>query len=325
VPFDIDEHRLYLTGSIGIASYPEDGDDAATLLKAADLAKDDAKSNGANSFQFFEPGMNARAAEHHALETGLRHALDHSEFILHYQPKIDLASGAIVGVEALLRWCNPERGLLLPTQFLGVAEESGLIVPIGQWVLGECCNRARAWRDEGLPQVRIAINVSPVELRAKGFVSGVRAMLSQSQLEPDDLELEIAESSLLQDAASTELVLAALKDVGVRLALDDFGTGYTSLSHLRQFPIDTLKIDRSFVRDLAMDSADAGIVSAVIGMGKSLDMQVVAEGVETAEQFDFLRQHGCPAAQGYFFSEPMSADEFARNLGRHPSSRRVAT
>ncbi len=324
VPVRIDEHDLYITASIGIATYPDDGNDAETLLKHADLAMYHAKANGFNTFQFFEPGMNARAAERQLLENGLRHAIEREQFVLHYQSKINLATGAIVGVEALVRWCHPERGLILPGQFLAIAEESGLIVPIGRWVMTECCNRARAWRDAGLPPIRMAINISAVELRTKGFVSGVRAMLTQAKLEPSDLELELTETFLLQNADSTAAVLEALKDVGVRLALDDFGTGYASLSHLRRFPIDTLKIDRSFVRDIAMDSDDASIVRAVIGMGKSLDMQVVAEGVETSEQFDFLRQQGCPEGQGYYFSEPIVAAEFARNLGRHPSGQRLS-
>ena len=324
VPVRIDEHDLYITASIGIATYPDDGNDAETLLKHADFAMYHAKANGFNTFQFFEPGMNARAAERHLLENGLRHAIEREQFVLHYQSKINLATGAIVGVEALVRWCHPERGLILPGQFLAIAEESGLIVPIGRWVMTECCNRARAWRDAGLPPIRMAINISAVELRTKGFVSGVRAMLTQAKLEPSDLELELTETFLLQNADSTAAVLEALKDVGVRLALDDFGTGYASLSHLRRFPIDTLKIDRSFVRDIAMDSDDASIVRAVIGMGKSLDMQVVAEGVETSEQFDFLRQQGCPEGQGYYFSEPIVAAEFARNLGRHPSGQRLS-
>jgi diguanylate cyclase (GGDEF)-like protein/PAS domain S-box-containing protein len=323
-PVRIDEHDLYITASIGIATYPDDGNDAETLLKHADLAMYHAKANGFNTFQFFEPGMNARAAERQLLENGLRHAIEREQFVLHYQSKINLATGAIVGVEALVRWCHPERGLILPGQFLAIAEESGLIVPIGRWVMTECCNRARAWRDAGLPPIRMAINISAVELRTKGFVSGVRAMLTQAKLEPSDLELELTETFLLQNADSTAAVLEALKDVGVRLALDDFGTGYASLSHLRRFPIDTLKIDRSFVRDIAMDSDDASIVRAVIGMGKSLDMQVVAEGVETSEQFDFLRQQGCPEGQGYYFSEPIVAAEFARNLGRHPSGQRLS-
>src|SRR5665213_1189343 len=323
-PFYIDQHELYITASIGIATYPEDGREADGLLKHADLAMYHAKSNGSNNYQFFEASMNARAAERQSLENDLRHAIEREEFILHYQPKIDLATGAIIGVEALLRWAHPERGLILPGQFMAIAEESGLIVPIGRWVLMEGCARARAWRDAGLPPLRLAVNTSAVELRTKGFVAGVHAMLMQAGLVPGDLELELTETFLLQDVDSTTKVLGALKDVGVQLALDDFGTGYASLSHLRRFPIDTLKIDRSFVRDITMDSADASIVRAVIGMGNSLGMQVVAEGIETAEQFDFLRQQGCPEGQGYYFSEPLIAAEFARVLARRPAMVRLA-
>jgi diguanylate cyclase (GGDEF)-like protein/PAS domain S-box-containing protein len=318
-PFHIDQHELYITASIGIATYPEDGREADGLLKHADLAMYHAKSQGSNNHQFFEAGMNARAAERQSLDNSLRHAIERREFVLHYQSKIDLATGAIIGVEALLRWAHPERGLILPGQFMPIAEESGLIVPIGRWVLNESCARTRAWRDAGLPALRLAINTSAVELRTKGFVTGVRTTLAQAGLEPGDLELELTETFLLQDVDSTTRVLGELKDVGVQLALDDFGTGYASLNHLRRFPIDTLKIDRSFVRDITMDSADASIVRAVIGMGNSLGMQVVAEGIETAEQFDFLRQQGCPEGQGYYFSEPLIAEEFARTLVRRPA------
>jgi diguanylate cyclase (GGDEF)-like protein/PAS domain S-box-containing protein len=318
-PFYIDQHELYITASIGIATYPDDGREADGLLKHADLAMHHAKSQGSNNYQFFEASMNARAAERQSLENGLRHAIERHEFVLHYQSKIDLASGAIIGVEALLRWAHPERGLILPGQFMAIAEGSGLIVPIGRWVLNEACAHTRAWRDAGLPALRLAINTSAVELRTKGFVTGVHTTLTQAGLEPGDLELELTETFLLQDVDSTTRVLGELKDVGVQLALDDFGTGYASLSHLRRFPIDSLKIDRSFVRDITMDSADASIVRAVIGMGNSLGMQVVAEGVETAEQFHFLRQQGCPEGQGYYFSQPLIAAEFARTLVRRPA------
>ena len=222
-----------------------------------------------------------------------------------------------------MRWSHPQRGLILPAQFLAIAEECGLIVPIGRWVMNQGCAQARAWRDAGLAPIRMAINISAVELRSKGFVSGVHAMLTQAGLAPSDVELELTETFLLQAADSTATVLEALKDVGVQLALDDFGTGYASLSHLRRFPIDTLKIDRSFVRDITMDSDDASIVRAVISMGRSLDLKIVAEGVETSEQFDFLRQHGCPEGQGYYFSEPMVAAEFARALDRRTSGPRL--
>jgi diguanylate cyclase (GGDEF)-like protein/PAS domain S-box-containing protein len=313
-PHRIDQHDLHLTASLGIVTYPDDGTEAETLMKNADFAMYHAKDSGRNNYQFFKPDMNVRAVERQSLEVGLRHALERQEFVLHYQPKISLETGAIMGVEALIRWCHPQRGLVPPAQFIPVAEECGFIVPIGRWVLREACRQTRAWKDAGLPPIHIAINISAVELLDKDFVAGVRAILTETGLEPRYLELEITETFLMQDAKSTATVLQALKDLGVTLALDDFGTGYSSLSHLKRFPIDTLKIDQSFVRDLATDADDASIVSAVISMGESLHMRVVAEGVETRDQFVFLQEHSCPFAQGYYFSHPVVAGEFSQLL-----------
>jgi EAL domain-containing protein (putative c-di-GMP-specific phosphodiesterase class I) len=256
------------------------------------------------------------AIERQSIENGLRLAIERGEFVLHYQPKVNLATGAICGVEALIRWRHPVRGLLYPAQFISVAEEFGLIVPIGRWVLREGCRQAKAWQNSGLPPMQIAINVSAVELRAKNFIEGVRAVLKETGLEPRYLELELTETFLMQDAQSTAVVLESLKDMGVQLALDDFGTGYSSLSYMRRFPIDTLKIDQSFVRNLATDADDASIVSAVINMGSSLHMQVVAEGIETNEQLAMLRDQNCPEGQGYFFSHPVAADGLIPLLGR---------
>ena len=284
-------------------------------MKNADFAMYHAKDSGRNNYQFFKPEMNVRAVERQSLENGLRHAMERQEFVLHYQPKMNLETGAIIGVEALIRWHHPQRGLVPPAQFIPIAEECGFIVPIGRWVLREACRQARAWQDAGLPPMRIAINVSAVELRAKDFVAGVRAILAETGLEPRYLELELTETFLMQDSKSTAAVLQALKDMGVQLALDDFGTGYSSLSYLKRFPIDTLKIDRSFVRDLTTDADDASIVSAVISMGKSLHMRVVAEGVETREQLAFLQEQSCPEGQGYYFSRPVVAEEFPQLLG----------
>jgi diguanylate cyclase (GGDEF)-like protein/PAS domain S-box-containing protein len=305
----IDEHDLHLTASIGIATYPDDGADAETLLRNADLAMYHAKDNGRNNHQFFTTDMNRRTVERQSLEVDLRLALENHEFELFYQPKVSLATGAITALEALIRWHHPERGLVSPAQFIPVAEACGVIVPIGQWVMREACRQTRAWRDAGLPPVRIAINVSPRELREKDFVATVRATLAEAGLEPDNLELELTETFLMQDSTLTGTVLQALKGLGVTLALDDFGTGYSSLSHLRRFPIDTLKIDQSFVRDLATDADDANIVSAMISMGESLHMRVVAEGVETRDQLAFLQELGCPEAQGYYFSRPVAAGQ----------------
>ena len=325
-PYQIDQHDLHLTVSIGIVTYPGDGTDAEMLLQNADFAMYHAKDSGRNNYQFFSSEMNMLAVDRQSIENDLRHALERQEFVLHYQPKMNLKTGAISGVEALLRWRHPQRGLVPPSQFIPVAEECGFIVPIGRWVLREACRQARAWQDAGLEPMRIAINTSAVELRAKDFVEGVRAILTETGLEPRCLELELTETFLMQDSKSTTEVLHALKDMGVHLALDDFGTGYSSLSYLKRFPIDTLKIDRSFVRDLTTDPDDASIVSAVISMGESLHMQVVAEGVETPEQLAFLQAQSCPHGQGYYFSQPMEAEEFVEVLrGRVAEDRAAET
>jgi diguanylate cyclase (GGDEF)-like protein/PAS domain S-box-containing protein len=312
----IDQHDLHVTASIGISTYPGDGTEAEPLIRQADFAMYHAKDSGRNNYQFFKPEMNVQALERRSLEDDLRRALARGEFELYYQPKMDLICASIVGVEALVRWRHPLRGLVQPTDFISIAEESGLIIPIGRWVLQEACRQARAWRDAGLSPIRVAVNICAAELRAKDFVANVQAVLAQTGLPPCYLELELTEAFLLQDAKATAIVLQALKGLGVRLALDDFGTGYSSLSHLRRFPMDTLKIDRSFVRDVASDSDDASIVSAVISMGTSLHMLVVAEGIETQQQLAFLQDHACPEGQGYYFSEPVAAVQFGQLLKR---------
>src|ERR1700683_1985510 len=283
-PHLIDEHELHITASIGIVTYPEDGTDVETLMKKADLAMYHAKQTQHDSYQFFKPEMNARAIERQSVEDTLHYALERQELVLHYQPKFNLETGEIIGAEALIRWRHPQRGLVPPAQFISIAEECGLIVPIGRWVLREACRQARAWQTAGLPPLCVAINVSAVELRTPGFVAGVRTVLKETGLEPRYLEIELTEKVLVEDSRSVAEVLKELKDIGVLLALDDFGTGYSNLSQLRRFPIDTLKIDQSFVGDLAVDEDCACIGSAVIGMGKSLHMRVVAEGVETRQQ-----------------------------------------
>ncbi len=317
VPHRIDQHDLYLSVSIGIAIYPDDGIDADTLLKNADFAMYHAKDGGRDNCQFFKAEMNVRAVQRQSIESGLRLALNQQQFVLLYQPKLNLQTGEIVGIEALIRWQHPQHGLMLPGQFIPVAEESSLIVPIGKWVLREACRQARAWQDAGLPPVSIAVNISAVELRAVDFVTGVRAILLETGLKPEYLELELTETFLMQDERSTATTLQALKDMGVQLALDDFGTGYSSLSYVKRFPIASLKIDQSFVRNLgsAKDTDDASIVSAVINMGKSLHMRVVAEGVETLAQLAYLQNQGCPVGQGHYFSGPVVHDEMAQLLG----------
>jgi diguanylate cyclase (GGDEF)-like protein/PAS domain S-box-containing protein len=312
----IDKHELHVTASMGIVIYPEDGASVGTLMKNADCAMYKAKESGRDSYQFFTAEMNERALERQSVESSLRHAIERSELVLHYQPKLNLETGVIVGVEALVRWNHPERGLVAPSHFIPVAEECGFIVSIGRWVLGQACRQAKSWNDAGLPPMRMAVNISAVELRAKDFVTAVRDALTATGLDPDCLELELTETFLMQDSKATALVLHAIKALGVHLTLDDFGTGYSSLSYLKRFPIDTLKIDQSFVRHLVTDSDDASIVRAVIGMGKSLNMQVVAEGVETPEQLAFLRQQVCPEGQGYFFSRPIEAAAFGQLVKR---------
>jgi len=315
-PHRIDQHNLHLTASIGIVICPDDGKDADALMKHADFAMYHAKDSGRNNYQFFESGMNVRALERQSLESGLRHAIERQELVLHYQPIVDLRTDAISGVEALIRWRHPHRGFVPPAQFVPIAEESGFIVAIGRWVLREACRQARAWQDARRPAIRIAINVSAVELREKDFVSGVRAILIETGLAPQYLELELTETFLMQDSPSTAAVLQALKELGVQLALDDFGTGYSSLLHLKRFPIDTLKIDQGFVRDLTTDADDASIVGGLIRMGKSLHMRVVAEGVETREQLALLKEQRCPEGQGHYFGQAMNAEEFTQPLGR---------
>jgi diguanylate cyclase (GGDEF)-like protein/PAS domain S-box-containing protein len=314
VPYSIDHHDLDVTASIGISIYPDDFEDAEALLKAAGTAVSDAKKQGRNNYQFFRNDMNVHARERQSLEGGLRHALERKEFVLHYQPKINLETGAITGAEALIRWMHPDRGLVPPGQFLPIAEDCGLMVPIGQWVTREACTQARAWMDEGFPEMPVAVNISATEFRNESYIASLRAILADVQLEPRYLEIELTETVLMQHSEATASMLQALKAMGVRLALDDFGTGFSSLSYLRRFPIDALKIDRSFVQEIAVDSSDAPIIKAVIGMGKSINLRVTAEGVETREQFAFLQNRHCDEGQGYYFSPPVVADQFAELL-----------
>jgi len=313
-PHSIEGQDLHIDGSIGISVYPEDGADAETLIKNADTAMYHAKENGRNNFQFFKAEMNEKAVERQSLEGSLRRALERKEFLLHYQPKVNLETGEITGVEALIRWRQPDRGLVPPSQFVPIAEDCGLIIQIGRWVLREACRQARAWQRAGLPPVPITVNVSAVEFRDKGFVESVRATLSETGLEAQYLGLELTEGVLMEDAESTATVLQELKLMGVHLAVDDFGTGYSSLSYLRQFPIDVLKIDQSFVNQITADPEDSSIVSAIISMGKSLKHLVVAEGIETQEQRAYLQAHRCAEGQGYLFSRPLAAAQFAQLL-----------
>ena len=306
--------ELHIDGSIGISVYPADGNDAEMLIKSADTAMYHAKECGRNNFQFFTADMNLKSVQRQSLEASLRFALEREEFLLDYQPKVNLETGEITGVEALIRWQQPDRGLVPPAQFVPVAEDCGLIILIGRWVMREACRQARAWQVAGLPPMPIAVNVSAVEFRDKGFVEGVRKILSESGLPAQYLELELTEGVLMKDAESATSVLLELKAMGIHLAVDDFGTGYSSLSYLRKFPIDALKIDQSFIHQNNTTPDDSTIVSAVIAMGRSLKLRVVAEGVETLEQLMFLRALQCDEAQGFYFGRPVPAAQFAESL-----------
>jgi diguanylate cyclase (GGDEF)-like protein/PAS domain S-box-containing protein len=308
-PHIIDNKSLDINVSLGISRFPIDGPDAETLMDNADTAMYDAKEHGRNNFQFFRLDMHARLTENRLLEADLRSALGRNQFVLHYQPKFNLYTGDITGVEALLRWTHPGRGMVSPAQFVPIAEECGLIVPIGRWVLLEACKQSRAWSDAGLGVVSVAINVAAAEFQDKDFLSGVRAVLIATGVAPENLELEMTESALMEDAESTLVVLGALKAMGVQLAIDDFGTGYSSFTYLRRFPVDALKLDQSFVQEISADPRDADIVSAMIDIGKSAKLRVIAEGVETRAQLKFLQRHGCREGQGYYFSRPVVADQ----------------
>jgi diguanylate cyclase (GGDEF)-like protein/PAS domain S-box-containing protein len=310
----IDQHDLHVTASIGVSVYPDDGLDAETLIKNADTAMYQAKENGRQSYQFFKPAMNVRAVERQSIEESLRRALERHEFALHYQPKINLKTGEITGAEALIRWTHPIRGPVPPGQFIPVAEDCGLILPIGNWVLREACKQARAWLDAGLSLGTMAVNISAMEFRDGSFLEGVFTILEDTGLDPRSLELELTESVLMKRAESTESILKTLRARGVQLAVDDFGTGYSSLSYLRKFPIDALKIDQSFVRQITSAPDETTIVTAVISMGRSLKLRVVAEGVETQEELVFLQAHQCDEAQGYYFSPPVLPEQFASLL-----------
>ena len=307
----IDQHDLHLTASIGVSVSPDDGVDAETLIKNADTAMYQAKENGRQSYQFFKAAMNVRAVERQSIEESLRRALGRNEFSLQYQPIVKLSTGEITGAEALIRWTHPNRGPVSPAQFIPVAEDCGLILPIGRWVLLEACKQARAWLDAGLPLGTIAVNISSMEFREESFLESVFTTLGEAGLAPSFLELELTESVLMKRAESAATVLKALRARGVRIAVDDFGTGYSSLSYLRKFPIDALKIDQSFVRQISAAPDDTTIVTAVISMGRSLKLRVVAEGVETREELEFLRAHQCEEAQGYYFSRPVVPQQFA--------------
>ena len=315
-PHLIAGHRLHVTLSIGISIYPDDGDDADAVVRNADTAMYYAKKSGRNNYQMFTPDMNIRAVQRQSVEESLHYALEHNEFVLHYQSKVNLATGSITGAEALLRMQHDGQALVYPMQFVSVAEDCGLILPIGRWVMREACRHAQTWLQSGLELGQIAVNVSGKEFHSKGFLEGVFAILRETGLDPHHLELELTESVLMQDTDQTTAILGALKDIGVQIAVDDFGTGYSSLSYLRSFQIDTIKIDQSFVMNIDSDleTDNTIIVNAIIEMAKNLKQRVVAEGIETECQLDFLQAHACPEGQGNYFSRPLPEAEFSALL-----------
>jgi len=306
------EHRgqeFVVTSSIGVALYPDDGEDIDTLLKNADVAMYQAKNAGRNSVRFYSGTMSLRSLERLELESALRHALENEELELHYQPKIELSSRHMIGVEALLRWHHPEQGDIPPSRFIPLAEECGLISSLGEWVLRQACRQAKAWQDNYDQSLGIAVNISSQQFFHSDVADVVLRALFDASLKPSALQIEMTESILMHDIKETIATFSRLKEAGVSLAMDDFGTGYSSLSYLKRFPIDTLKIDRAFVMDLENDKHNASICRAIIAMAHSLDLTVVAEGVETREQFEFMIDHDCDQIQGYLISKPLPAAE----------------
>jgi len=319
-PFTLAEQEFRITVSVGVSMFPEDGEDEQTLMKNADIAMYFAKEQGKNNFQFYSEELTADTLERLALESSLRNALENGEFRLFYQAKRDMGNNRITGMEALLRWDHPDLGLILPMQFIPLAEETGLIVPIGRWVLENACRQNVEWQREGFPPLTMAVNLSARQFLDDGLLDDIKNALRETRMDPALLEVEITESMIMRDMERTIQILKDLKLMGVRVAIDDFGTGYSSLSNLKEFPLDTIKIDGSFIRDVVRSVEDKGLTEAVIAVGKSLSLTVVAEGVESADQADFLRAHSCDEFQGFYINHPMPADDFFRAISKQVSS-----
>ncbi|NHZ95149.1 EAL domain-containing protein [Massilia sp. CCM 8734] len=318
-PVPLGTKEFFVTCSIGVAVYPTDDTPADSLIEHADIAMYRAKKLGRNNFQFYTPTMNDEAQERVRIESALRSALERNEFVLHYQPQVNLATGQVVGMEALIRWQHPELGVVAPDRFISVAEETGLIVPIGAWVMRTACAQNKAWQDAGLGMLRVAVNLSARQFGAANLLADISDVLARTGLAPSLLEIELTESLFMSDVTLAVELLHSMKSLGVNLSIDDFGTGYSSLSYLSRFPIDVLKIDRSFVSDITRDANDAAIVASIIALAHNLKLSVIAEGVETAEQLDYLRRHGCDEMQGYYFSRPLAASAFEELLRQHKS------
>ena len=323
-PMAVEGHQLVLTCSVGIAVYPTHAQDPEQLVEYADVAMYSAKQSGRNNFQFYDAALNERALARLMLESALRIAVERNEFRLHYQPQVDLKNGCIVGMEALIHWRHPTLGIVPPTEFIGLAEESGLIVQIGEWVLREACRQNKAWQTAGLGLLRVAVNLSPRQFAHPDLVRSIDSILAESGLAPRYLEIELTENLIMMEITRAVDILMQLKANGIQLSIDDFGTGYSSLSYLKQFPIDVLKIDRTFVKDIGTDPDDEAIVKSIIALAHSLKLHVIAEGVETAEQLAFLAQHDCDEFQGFYFSRPLAPEVFTRLLQEQVSQRSAA-
>jgi diguanylate cyclase (GGDEF)-like protein len=322
-PFTIMGHQLFITASLGIAIHSKDDDNIGSLLTKADAAMYEAKRNGRNDYRVYEPGFSMYSFERMSLETDLRNAIDNDEFVLFYQPQVNLVTGQVIGVEALIRWEHPKRGLLSPAHFIQLAEDSGLIVPIGNWVLRNACRQIKAWGDDGLPPMRMAVNVSAIQFHQVDFCGIVKAIIHEIGVDPSLIELELTESIVMHHSTLVLGTLEELKKVGVMLAIDDFGTGFSSLSYLRRFPIDCLKIDQSFIRDIELMPVNEAIVRAIIALAQSLSLDVVAEGIETEAELTVLKMCHCTEAQGYHYLRPLPADDFVAWLADYRSVPRV--
>jgi predicted signal transduction protein with EAL and GGDEF domain len=314
IPFALDGHEVFVSASIGMAIFPNDGTDLESLLKNADVAMYQAKRNGRNTFEFFAKSMSTASVRRLTLESHLRKAIDQKQFEIWYQPVVEVGTGRVASAEALIRWRHPEWGIVLPQEFIPVCEETGLIVPLGAWILRGVCAQNRAWQEQCLPPIPVAVNLSGQQLRGDGVLELVREAIAEAHLDPRHLVLELTESILMENEGGAAAVLPALAELGVGLAIDDFGTGYSSLSYLKHFPVDTVKIDKSFVSDVTINPHDAAITSAIIAMGHALGLRVVGEGVETPEQAQVLRIQGCDLIQGFWVSRPIPAEAFGSYL-----------
>jgi len=318
-PYTIDIHELFITASIGISIYPDNGTNPDNLLRNADIAMYHAKGQGKNNYQFYTSEMDKGADRKLGLENSLRRSVEREELIIYYQPKVDIQSGTIIAMEALIRWEHPEFGLLSPAEFIPLAEETGMIISIGEWVLLKACQQNMAWQDIGLPPMRVAVNLSAYQLQHKKLIDSVKNVLESSGMEACYLELEVTETVIMQNPDFAVSIFSELREIGVHISIDDFGTGYSSLAHLKRFSVNTLKIDKAFVRDVEIDTTDAAIAIAIIAMGNSLNLKVIAEGVETVGQLAFLKDNQCDEMQGYLFSRPMPAEDvvgFIRDSSR---------